>query len=194
MAMRLQEVHPAVVHFPITLLPVTIGADAIGRLTGSRTLLRIGRWGMTLTAGTAALAGFFGLIAQEEVVADGRAADLLVTHRTMNAGFIGLAAAMAMVRAMRRRPSLRYLLTGLGAIGAVSYSAYLGGKMVYDHGVGVRAAGGVRSGHGPELLAERSDEVTRHALEDARQGVMTAARDLRRGRIVPAFRSSEPVH
>ena len=35
MPRRLQELHPALVHFPVTLLPVAIGADVIGRIAGS---------------------------------------------------------------------------------------------------------------------------------------------------------------
>jgi uncharacterized membrane protein len=41
--MRLQEVHPATVHAPITLLPLSLAADVLGRLTGNDGLLELGR-------------------------------------------------------------------------------------------------------------------------------------------------------
>ncbi|HXT99517.1 MAG TPA: hypothetical protein VN903_00905, partial [Polyangia bacterium] len=37
-----------------------------------------------------------------------------------------------------RRPSVTAAAVGLGACGAAIYTAYLGGEMVYAHGVGVR--------------------------------------------------------
>ena len=62
-------------------LPVAIGADLLGCATGSRALREVGRWAMPLTAAAAALSATTGLVAQEEVKAEGRAHDLLVTHR-----------------------------------------------------------------------------------------------------------------
>lgn len=187
MAMRLQEVHPSVVHFPIALLPVALGADALGRLTRSRSLLQVGKWGMALTAGTAALAGFTGLVAQEEVEAKGPANDLLVTHRSLNVGFLGLATTMAVWRFQCPRPGLRYLAVGLAGLATVTYSAYLGGKMVYEHGVGVKAAGGIREGHAPELFPGRAGEWSRHAVAEAKEAVRHAAGDVAQGRVAPAF-------
>ncbi len=188
MSMRLHEVHPSLVHYPIAFLPLAIGADAVGKVTGNRTALRIGKLGMALTAGTAALAGFFGLVAQEEVkLNNDQAGDILTTHRNLNIGFTTLATLMAVRRSMRKKPSARYLALGTAAIGAVLYSAYLGGKMVYHHGVGVRAADGIADGHAPELRLDRMDEVAEHALQDARVGVRHAAEALSRGVIAPAL-------
>lgn len=42
MAMRLHELHPSLVHFPIALLPTSIGSDLVGTLTRSRRLLELG--------------------------------------------------------------------------------------------------------------------------------------------------------
>lgn len=194
MAMRLQEVHPSLVHFPIAFLPTTIICDTLGRITGSRTLLRVGKWGMALTAGSAALAGVFGLIAQEEVEIPDAAKPMLTTHRNLNMGFLGMATVMAARRFQRRAPSARYLLAAMGGLGAVIYSAYLGGHMVYGHGVGVSPAGGVRDGHGPELVGTQMDAVARHAAHDAKAGLKSAARNLASGGpYLPAITQSGPA-
>ena len=95
MAVGLQEMHPAMVHFPIALLPLSLGADALGRVTGDYALLEMGRRTMPLAAAGAVTAAVFGLIAQEAVHAEGQAHDLLVTHRTLNAGLVGVTAALA---------------------------------------------------------------------------------------------------
>src|SRR4051812_31142479 len=125
--MRLVEVHPSLVHFPIALLPVAVGADAIGYATGNRELLRAGKLGMIAAASAAALAGTFGFIAQEEVDLDDRGRRVLQTHRTMNILALGAMTAMAIVRARRKKPGLGYLIAGLATLGAMTYSAYLGG-------------------------------------------------------------------
>lgn len=185
MAMRLQELHPSLAHYPIAFLPLAVGADTLGKITGSRTLLQMGRWGIALTAVTGAATGVAGLIAQEEVELDDEALDMLITHRTLNIGLVGIATAMTVVRMRRNKPSLRYLLTGLAGVGTLFYSAYLGGKMVYGKGVGVEAAGGIQPGHGPELTRDRMGEVARHALDDVRQGLRTAASEYASGDFVP---------
>jgi uncharacterized membrane protein len=186
MAIRTHEVHPAIVHFPITLLPVAIGADLLGRATNSETLREIGRWAMPLTAASAAVSAATGLVAQEEVRAEGRAHDLLVTHRTMNLGFLGLSALMALWRWNRREPSGSYLALGLASIGAVSYSAYLGSKMVYEYGVGVDAAHGLKRPEGaPELTPGNLAEAARSSIEDVERGVPRVIDEMRRGELVP---------
>ena len=170
MAIRTHEVHPAIVHFPITLLPVAVGADLIGRATGSRTLGEVGRWAMPLTAATAALSAVTGLVAQEEV----------------NLAFIGLSALLAAWRWKSSRPSASYLTLGLASLGAVSYSAYLGAKMVYEYGVGVDAAHGLRRPEGaPEIAPGNFAEAARSALEDVERGIPHVVDAIREGEIVP---------
>ena len=186
MAIRNHEVHPAIVHFPITLLPIAVGADLLGRATGNRTLAEVGRWAMPLTAATAALSAATGLVAQEEVRAEGRAHDLLVTHRTMNLSFVGLSALMAAWRWGREKPTGTYLALGLASLGAVSYSAYLGSKMVYEYGVGVDAAHGLRRPEGaPEIAPGHFAEAARASVEDLERAIPHAVDDLRRGELVP---------
>src|SRR3712207_8356105 len=40
MTLRLHEIHPSIVHFPLTLVPASLILDAIGQATGSRGLDR----------------------------------------------------------------------------------------------------------------------------------------------------------
>ncbi len=80
-----------------------------------------------------------GLIAGEEVNVEGASMDLLRTHRNLD--FIATVAAsgMATWRANLRKPTAAYLNTGLIGAGVLEYTSYLGGKLVYDVGVGVEA-------------------------------------------------------
>lgn len=191
MAIGLQEMHPAMVHFPIAFLPLSLGADALGRLTGDYALLEMGRRTMPLAAAGAATAAVFGLIAQEAVHAEGQAHDLLVTHRTLNAGLVGLTAALAVKRLRSHRPGLGYLAVGLAALGAMSYSAYLGGRMAYEHGVGVKPAGGLNEARGPEVGLGNVRASAQIAADNLEHGVRGAVEESASGELAPAFASPE---
>jgi len=196
MAMRIQELHPAAVHYPIALLPVSIAADTLGLLTRNRGLLEVGRLTMPVAAVSAAFAGVLGLIAQEAVQTDEEGAAMLATHRTLNLGLIGAAAAMAIKRVGQRKPHPAYLAVGAMGIVAMIYSAYLGGQMVYDKGVGVRTAGGLREEDAPPLTRPREATVTsarhvargaRHAVEESLEGQLVPA-------MLPDRRRAESAH
>ena len=189
MALRLHEVHPSIVHFPLVLFPAAVLADLAGRLTGSTALMRLGKRLMPVAAGSALLSGAAGLVAQEAVRHEGRAHQLLVTHRNINLGLIAASVVMSVVRARRHKPGAGYLVAGLGALAAMQYTAYLGGKMVYEHGVGVRPAAGVKEEASPEIRPGAMREAMRSSLHNASHGARHAADDLRRGEIAPALSS-----
>lgn len=189
MSMGLQEVHPSVVHMPLAFAPLAIGADFAGVAANDPSLRAFGRASIGLAAVTAAMAAVTGLIAQEEVRAEGAAHDALVTHRTLNIAGGVLLTGMALWR-RNNEPSAGYLALGAGLLGSLFYSAYLGGKMVYHHGVGVVAAGGVADDV-PELTWGEAGHAARTAAADVRSGAKHAADDLRDGRIAPSLRRSE---
>lgn len=187
---RLQEIHPSIVHFPIALLPVAIGADLLGTLTGIRALSEVGRVLMPVAAVGAAAAAVTGLVAQEESNAEGLAGDLLVTHRNLNISLTAVTSLMAARRWSEEEAGPGYLALGLAGLGALSYSAYLGGKMVYEHGVGVKPAAGLREGDSPAVSPSEAGWAARRALEDVKQGAATVVADLKAGRIAPAVGGS----
>jgi uncharacterized membrane protein len=188
MPMKLQEVHPALVHFPLTLLPLSIGADLLGRVTGSETLLDLGRRTMPLAVASGVVAGAAGLMAQTEVEADGEALAMLQTHRTLNLGLVAIAGAMAAYRAGKKRPSAAYLGVGLAGLAALTYSAYLGGAMVYHEGVGVEAAGGVRKDPSvPELSRRDAPRALQTAASDVAKGIRLTVEESAKGDLVPAL-------
>ncbi|HEX5385310.1 MAG TPA: DUF2231 domain-containing protein [Gemmatimonadales bacterium] len=193
MAMQLQEIHPALVHYPLTLLPAALIADAIGNAsdgTGGRALREVGRWGMALAAGSAALSAVFGLVAQEESNAEGEARDILVTHRTLNVMLVSAATGMAWWRWNRLRAEPGYLALGMGAIAALGYSAYLGGKMVYEHGVGVAPADAAAR-RSPELTAGMFGRAARAIGSDVASGVRHVAQDTAGGALLPWLTHSD---
>jgi uncharacterized membrane protein len=184
--MRLAELHPSLVHFPIALLPVAIGADAAAHVTDSRELRAVGKFAIAAAAISAAVAGVFGFIAQEEVNVDGESLKSLQTHRTLNVFALGAMTTLAVARAATKRPGLGYLVGGLATIAGVTYSAYLGGKLVYDHGVGVARAHGLHD-DAQELTAGQAARAARTAAKDLGKGVWHTAREMAKGEIVPTI-------
>lgn len=188
MAVKLHELHPSLIHYPLALLPLSIGADLLGRVTGSERLLELGRSTMPLAAASGLVAGVAGLMAQTEVKAEGRAMDMLKTHRTLNVGLVAIAGAMAVQRARTEKPSAAYLGLGLIGLAAMAYSAYLGGEMVYRDGVGIKAADGVRTRPAvPEVSRRNAGKVLRTAAKDTLKGLQTTAKESAKGDLVPSL-------
>lgn len=187
MAIRLSELHPSTVHFPLVLLPMAIGADAIGRATRSRRLCEFGQLAIVGATVSAAVAGNFGLIAQEEVRVDEEGTRVLRTHRTLNLGLLGALSALSVARSRRRWPSLGYLVAGFGAVALATFSAYLGGKLVYTHGAGVERAEGV-GGPDPELTLRGATQVMTQAAKNLGNALVHTAEDMARGELAPSLR------
>lgn len=187
MAVRLNEIHPSLVHFPIALMPAALGADLLGRATGSERLSDAGRVLMPIAAASAALSAVAGLVAAVEVKAEGQAAEVLTTHRNLNLGLTAVSALMAGWRWGRREAGSGYLALGLAGLAAMGYSAYLGGKMVYEHGVGVKPADGLRDGDSPEVKPGTLAEAGRRVVHDLEQAIPPIVDDARAGRLAPSL-------
>src|SRR5262249_40607586 len=70
----------------------------------------------------------------------------------------------------RHRASVAQSLLGLGACALAGYTAYLGGEMVYEHGLGVDAVPGAeRERRATPLLSRAAPRVL---LRDALQGLV----------------------
>lgn len=186
MAIRLHELHPTLAHFPLALLPVAFFADLFGRLRGRRRLMEIGKFLMPAAAIGGVATAAAGLVAQEAVEA-GDAHDILITHRNLNAGMLVAVGALALLRARRSEPGAGYLLATAGAIAGMAYTAYLGGLMVYRHGVGVLPARGVREQESPEIHYGHMSETARLAADHAGHAAKHAVQHLRAGKIAPAL-------
>lgn len=84
MTIRLQQMHPALVHLPIALLPLAVGADLAGHVSDNPKLCDFGGKAIALAALGALAAAASGLIAGEEVNVEGESRDMLMTHRNLN--------------------------------------------------------------------------------------------------------------
>jgi uncharacterized membrane protein len=187
MALRLQELHPTVVHLPLALLPLAVGAEILGAITDRQLFRTFGRRAITLAAAGAVGAAVTGLVAGEEVNVEGETRDMLQTHRNLNAVATVIAITMAAWRSRVRKPGAAYLAAGVAGVGVVAYTGYLGGELVYEHGVGVDPAKGVWRPDAPQLERRQFGAFVRDAAIDVWHGVRHMAEELARGEIVPAL-------
>ncbi len=184
MAIRLEEMHPTLVHLPIALLPFAVAADWLGAVRDDDALRAVGRAAIGVAAAGAVAAASTGLIAGEEVN-EGDARDMLMTHRNLNAAVTATTLAMASWRTRTERPGALYLATGFAAVGLLGYTAYLGGKLVYANGVAVKPAGGVYRPGAPTLRAGQLRSFFAAALVDLFHGVRHMVSEVSDGKIVP---------
>jgi len=190
MAIRLQEMHPALVHFPIAFLPVAVGADAVGSLTDSRSAFSFGQIAICIAAVGAIGAAVTGLIAGEEVNVEGASQDMLITHRNLNSIATVVASGMAIWRINQGKPSAAYFAFGAVGIGVLAYTAYLGGKLVYGVGVGADPAHGVYRADAPALKSGQIVSFIRTAGTDLVHGVQHMVQEVAKGRLIPTVMAS----
>ncbi len=191
MAMRLHELHPSLSHYPVALLPVSVGCDICGVWMNNDNYLTVGRMTMPMMAASAAVAGVAGILAQEEVIADDDGSEMLKTHRNLNLATLGITSAMAVYRLRRHRPSMIYLTLGIGATAMVAYSAYLGGKMVYQKGMGVEDAHGVLLSQSPELVPGNGKKILGAIKTQLARGIRRTISELFPSREIVDFEEIE---
>jgi len=173
MSMKLHELHPAMIHAPLVLLPAAAAVDLVAATAkGPRGwwLSRFGARLWPLGAGAGLLAGLAGMAASQEVnPEDRKVSDAMYLHGIGNFGLVVAALGMAIFRA-RRRPTVGSATIGLAACGAALYTAYLGGELVYGSGLGVKAMT-ARSGVVPGVPDVLSREAPGRFLRDAVKGL-----------------------
>lgn len=169
--MLLHELHPSVVHAPLALIPTAVVADVIALSTGDRAWEKVGsRLWMAGTA-SALFAGVAGLAASQEVrLGEPRARDMVFLHGLGNA-VVTLAAVGLTTWRLRREPTVASTVLGAMGVGLALYTASLGGKMVYEHGVGINPMPGEAAQgtlKGPPLLSREAPAALVH---DAAKGL-----------------------
>lgn len=194
MTTRLHVLHPMLVHMPLALMPVAVGADVLGKFSGRRGLCELGRRSMGLAAAGAVVSSLSGLVAQEAVDLKGdEARAKLTTHRNLNLGLTATAVMMAGWRGKMKAPSAGYLLSGLGGLVGLFYTAWLGGELVYRHGAGVERAGGVRKEKSPELLTKNARRVMEAGRANIKEGAKHTVEEFQEGEVAPSLRWNTPM-
>lgn len=138
----MKPLHPLLVHFPLALLPLSVGADAVGLLAGIPSLSHAGWWallGAALGATMTVAAGFYDMFRAN--LSDD------VHHRVHRHMRFGLALFMAIICLAIWRGiifagdgvvPMVYLDLAALSVGLAIFQGWLGGELVYADGVFVQ--------------------------------------------------------
>jgi uncharacterized membrane protein len=138
------NVHPLIVHFPIAFLIVFFFMDLVAVIWRRPALRYVASWMLYLGAFGAVVAAIAGLIAEATVAHGETVHEILEWHARLGLTVASLSMALVLWRIMakgRFSPMANAFHLSLSAIVvlAILLGADLGGLMVYQHGVGVKA-------------------------------------------------------
>ena len=135
--------HPAIVHFPIALSLVALLLELLARHPRGRVLETSAGLLMVLAALGSVAAVLSGQAARDDAVAPAGVGPLIERHEEIGELAMWLLLAVAAVRlVLAWRGWFKgivpwvYLALAAAAASVVGYNGYLGGKMVFDHGLG----------------------------------------------------------
>ena len=163
-------IHPAIVHFPIALVTLSVLTDLFGYLYDNNSLRGAGWWslaGAAIGGGLAVIAGLFDMN-REKIQHSAHER----VHAHMKVGFTVFAAVAALT--LWRWAIYMNLANGVGRIylivaflvfGLTMFQGYLGGELVFADGVGVAP-----TGQGTESPEKAKERVSNVADEDKKGG------------------------
>lgn len=139
----MQNIHPLFVHFPIALLSVGLLCDILGRAFKKDSFNNAGWWCQVFGIAAIAVAAITGLVAESTVKHSDASHSIMETHKTFMLIAAGIFAFLFVWRIIRKTllpqvmPLLiTYFIIGAFGAGIMSYGAHLGGRLVYEFGVG----------------------------------------------------------
>lgn len=147
----METVHPLVVHFPIALLMTAIFLDGLALVFKRPGLHRVVLWNLGLGTLGAAVAVLTGLQAARIAKHSFEIHQVMELHRKLGIATLVIGGLVVGWRLFKRdqltsRARLLVLLLMLAMAGTLSFGAHLGGRLVYEFGVGGvygRNAGGI---------------------------------------------------
>ena len=137
----MESLHPMVVHFPIGLLLTALLIETLALLMKKPAWHRVSLWNLTLGTLAAAVAVLTGRQAMAAAKHSMEIHRIMELHERLGSLVLSLVAVIAgwrLIAKDRFRGGFRWVSWGLLAIvcGTMAFSAYLGGRMVYEFGVG----------------------------------------------------------
>lgn len=149
----MESVHPLIVHFPIALLLTAVFLDVVAIVAKRPAVRRVALWNLTLGALGAGIAVWTGYRAADIAKHSFEIHQVMELHRKLGVATLVLGALVAVWRLWKRdrlgtRARALTLAVMLAMTGTLAYGAHLGGRLVYEFGVGGsfgRQGGGVET-------------------------------------------------
>lgn len=139
-------VHPALVHYPIALVTLSVLADVIGFFVGSQSLQNAGWWallGAAIGAALTVIAGLFDMTREKiEPAAHRRVHTHMKVGLTLFAALAALTVWRWLIYSSLAHPiGWIYLVAACLVLGLAFFQGWLGGELVFADGVGVAPTG-----------------------------------------------------
>lgn len=137
----MENAHPLVVHFPIALLVTALALETVGLILRREACRRAAWWNLVLGALGAAAAALTGRAAAAAAKHSFEIHEVMTQHERLGYLVLGLAGAAVSWRfatrasSRRRDPWIGWALMVV-LVGALAAGAHLGGRLVYEYGVG----------------------------------------------------------
>lgn len=196
--------HPAVVHFPIALSVLSVGADAVGWMTHhhaiSPSLFAAGWWALTGAVSSAAVAIVLGISDMRRATMEEDAHRQVHHHMRIGLGVFAALALLFIWRLSRMlggdySVGIAYLGAGVVTLLLIGYQGWLGGELVFRLGVGVtgRPVSGTHTMAGTQDMAGMKDIGTAPTGEPAMRG-MAGMDDASGMKDIPGMKDMPGMH
>ena len=139
----LPRLHAALNDLPPALLPMSVLFDLLGLVFKRESLKAAGFWTLVFGVIGTAAAITSGLLAEDAVQHSEQAHEIMETHETLAFIVLAIFGVLAIWRIVRRgvwrdKEQPVTLTAGVIGVAILVYAASLGGKLVFDHGLGIR--------------------------------------------------------
>lgn len=141
--LRPEMLHPMIVHFPIALIIVALGAFIVYAISKKEFFSRVGAWTITLGALSAAVAVAAGFVAEANAPHNDAAHEILEKfHQPLGLAVLALSVFLVLWGfAMKWRISggklIAYIAILFTTVVVLGFIGHYGAMMVYEHGMGV---------------------------------------------------------
>ena len=137
----MESVHPLVVHFPIALLLTAVALDLLAVALKRPGWHRIALWNLALGTAGAGLAVWSGLRASEVAKHTFNIYQVMELHERLGISTLVTGSLITVWRLLMRDRLAGWarvvaIAMMLGMAGTLAYGAHLGGRLVYEFGVG----------------------------------------------------------
>jgi uncharacterized membrane protein len=137
------EPHPAIVHFPIALLSIAALFAVLSLVVKKEFFKEIAFWNLLLGVIGTIIAVLTGLIEEQNLVHNEEIHQVLVKHKFTGFGILILSFTLltwGWVRKnkFRKKEYILWVLFLALCTGMIFYQGFLGGKMVFEQGAGVK--------------------------------------------------------
>jgi len=139
----MQNIHPYFVHFPIAILSAGLLWDILGIFLNKESFRNAGWWAQVFGVIAIIITVITGLIAANTVAHTDAAHEIMETHETIGLIVAGVFILLLIWRSflktsipLKKLYQTIYLAIGIFTVITMLYGAHLGGKLVYEFGVG----------------------------------------------------------